>query len=351
MGSKRQASAPPGADHEQAHSYSARLVQPFLRVLRPAGVVPPEWLAALRDLDVDQRIPVAVVHQLLDGLMRAGAERVLGLKAARERSPGEGGALDHAISSAATVRDAIEAACRYMRLVNDGLELRLDLVGDDAVVRFGHPFSLPQVAAEFELGAVFHALRSVWATGAGTGVRVLVPYPAPQDTAEYARTFAGARVEFGFPFAGFAFEARHLDARLASSEARLHEVILRHAEHMLEELPRAGNLTERVRSAIAAELAGGNPSIANVARRFRMSPRTLERRLEREGTTFSVLLDDLRRRMAMRHVGDQDLDLAEVAFLLGFSQTSAFHRAFRRWTGETPLAYRRARRPRRPGEP
>jgi AraC-like DNA-binding protein len=103
-------------------------------------------------------------------------------------------------------------------------------------------------------------------------------------------------------------------------------------------------LTERVRSAIAAELAGGNPTVAYVARRLHMSPRTLERRLERESTTFSAVLEDLRKQLAFRYVGSASLELTEIAFLLGFSQTTAFHRAFKRWTGDTPLKYRDAQR-------
>jgi AraC-like DNA-binding protein len=75
-----------------------------------------------------------------------------------------------------------------------------------------------------------------------------------------------------------------------------------------------------------------------------MSPRTLGRKLEREGTTFKELLDDLRRRLALRYVGASDLALSEIAFLLGFSQAAAFHRAFKRWTSQTPLEYRRANR-------
>ena len=79
-----------------------------------------------------------------------------------------------------------------------------------------------------------------------------------------------------------------------------------------------------------------------------MSTRTLERRLEREGTTFSDLLEDLRRRLALRYVANPAIPLGEIAFLLGFSHTTGFHRAFKRWTGETPLGYRRAQGVRTP---
>jgi AraC-like DNA-binding protein len=71
-----------------------------------------------------------------------------------------------------------------------------------------------------------------------------------------------------------------------------------------------------------------------------MSPRTLGRRLAEEGTTFSELLDDLRRQLALRYVGTETHGLSEVAFLLGFSDVAAFYRAFKRWTGRTPLQYR-----------
>ena len=80
------------------------------------------------------------------------------------------------------------------------------------------------------------------------------------------------------------------------------------------------------------------------AQLLQMSTRTLGRRLEQEGTTFSALLDDLRKRLALRYVATRDLGLSEIAFLLGFSQSGAFHRAFKRWTGHTPLEYRRGLR-------
>jgi AraC-like DNA-binding protein len=331
-------------DAERELTYSVRLTRPFLRVLRPMGSIPRGWAAELEALDIDARLPMAVAHQMLEAVVQVSQDPTLGLKAARERSPGEAGVLDHAISSASTVREAIETASRYVRLVNEALELRLVVVDDTATVRFDNRVPLPRAALEFELGAIYQAFGSLWAAGARDRLRVLIGHEAPADLEEYTRTFGSATLEFGAPFYGFSFDAARLEAGLVSSESRLHDVILKHAEKMLEELPRKRNLAERVRSAIAAELEGGNPSVVQVARRFHMSPRTLERRLEREGAMFSNLLEEVRRTLALRYVARQDLELAEIAFLLGYSQTTAFHRAFKRWTGETPLQYRRARR-------
>jgi AraC-like DNA-binding protein len=321
-------------------SYSARLVLPFLRVLRASGKIPSDRLAQLDALDPDRRLPLETVHRMLETAVSMSGDPDIGLKAARECTPGDGGVLDYAISSASTVRDAIDAAVRYVRLVNDALELRFETIGAEAVVRVENRIAMPRAAMDYQMGAIHSGFSHIWASGAAATARVLLSYAAPADTSEYAPTFGNLPIEFGAPFSGFVFDAACLGGRLASADSRLHDVIVRQAEQMLEELPRARPLTERVRSALLIELAGGNPSVTQVAPRLHMSPRTLERRLEREGTTFSNVLDDLRKRLALRYVASKELELAEIAFLLGFSQTTAFHRAFKRWTGETPLNYR-----------
>jgi AraC-like DNA-binding protein len=90
------------------------------------------------------------------------------------------------------------------------------------------------------------------------------------------------------------------------------------------------------------ELAGSNPSATRTAALLHISHRTLSRKLQQEGTTFKELFDDVRRRAALSYVARRDLGLSEIAFLLGFSEAASFHRAFKRWTGQTPLEYRRA---------
>ena len=91
-----------------------------------------------------------------------------------------------------------------------------------------------------------------------------------------------------------------------------------------------------VRAALAIELRGGDPSAERVAAALSMHPKTLTRHLRSEGTTFRRLLDELRRQLAERYLRQAGLSVEEVAFLLGYSEASAFHRAFRRWTGRAP---------------
>jgi YesN/AraC family two-component response regulator len=101
--------------------------------------------------------------------------------------------------------------------------------------------------------------------------------------------------------------------------------------------------TERLRRLVKEELCGGNPTLEHLAARLHMSARTLHRRLGEEGTSFRRVVKELRRELAERHLRERRLAIGEIGFLLGFSEVSAFHRAFKRWTGWPPFAYRRAR--------
>lgn len=112
-----------------------------------------------------------------------------------------------------------------------------------------------------------------------------------------------------------------------------------------EELKKYGSeqsLLQKVKGVITQSLSDGLPSMSDVARRFGLSQRTLHRRLGEEGVTFQTLLDDARRELAMGLLVNSDYSLAEVSFLTGFSEQSAFNRAFKRWSEQTPASYRDA---------
>jgi AraC-like DNA-binding protein len=103
-------------------------------------------------------------------------------------------------------------------------------------------------------------------------------------------------------------------------------------------------MSARVRHAQARGLAAGEASVSAVARVLAVSPRTLQRRLADEGTSFHRLLDDVRREAAERHLDASVLAIGEISFMLGFSEPAAFHRAFKRWHRVTPQTYRARRR-------
>jgi AraC-like DNA-binding protein len=125
------------------------------------------------------------------------------------------------------------------------------------------------------------------------------------------------------------------------AEPRLLAMLSRQLDGFLAAHPDPRRFQARVQQSMTDELPDQEPSVAAVAARLRMSPRTLQRRLQSEGTSFAGLLSELRRDLALRYLRDDRVAIGEVGFLLGFQDVTAFHRAFKRWTGSTPATYRR----------
>ena len=114
----------------------------------------------------------------------------------------------------------------------------------------------------------------------------------------------------------------------------------RYLERVLEEIPQEDGVLASARRAVAESMREGHPYLTRVAKKIAMSPRTLQRQLKEQGMDFKKLVADTRRRFALSYLGNRSNTLTEIAFLLGYSEVSAFNRAFKRWTGSTPLAYR-----------
>jgi AraC-like DNA-binding protein len=321
-----------------------RLVRPFLNVLRKNPHMAGRMLKVLEGLDPDERVPIFTAHQMLERAEAMTADPALGLKASLELGPGDLGAVDYALSSAATVEQSLEIATRYARLINDAMVFSREIIDGRVFVRLANLLVLPRSASEFQLSAVLAMRKTVWPEELSSDLDVWLMGAQPADTSAYSSAFAPARIHFASSFSGFSFDARHLNAPLRATDPKLHEVMRKHMELVLGTLPQLQSYTERVRSLLIRELSGGNATAVHLARLMHTSLSTLGRRLEAEGTTFSAILEDLRRRLALGYLASRQLSVPEVALLTGFSQATAFHRAFRRWTGKTPLQYRRERR-------
>ena len=161
----------------------------------------------------------------------------------------------------------------------------------------------------------------------------------PATTAEHERFFR-APVRFATGENALILADSTLCLPCVAADPALASLLDRYAhEHMPTDASRE-TISDRVRSLLVASLRDGEPSASAVAARMKMSVRTLNRSLAADGTTYRRLLDQLRRDIASRSLADPHSSIAEVAFLLGFAESSAFYRAFRRWTGQTPAEYR-----------
>ena len=133
---------------------------------------------------------------------------------------------------------------------------------------------------------------------------------------------------------------RLLDLPLLKADPVLQDIVEAQVVALLTRLAKAEATADAVRRFLAEELSNGQPRLEQLAARLHMSARTLHRRLEQEGTNFRRILSEARRELALRHLAEQRLAIGEIAFLLGFSEVSAFHRTFKHWAGYAPHAYR-----------
>ena len=322
-------------------TYSAHLVMPFLQVLAPGANFTAEQLSAIGLRDPDDRVPAARAHELLQAAFGRTQDYALGLKAARAITFGDCGALDYMMRSATNVRSACELATRYLRLINDAIDCRLDVQGERALWRMESRVTMPPIAEDFLVAGLYRMHLSDW-LGALPDLECWFTHEAPAQLDEYTNTFGSTRCRFSAPCSGFSFPRQCLDVPLSNADPKLHGVIRSLAEIKLAELPELQTFTQRLRFLLERELLEGKLSCKRIARLMHMSPRTLARKLEAEGTTFYELVDAVRKAAALNHVVRSDVALSELSFSLGFSHVASFHRAFKRWTGQTPADYRRA---------
>jgi AraC-like DNA-binding protein len=157
---------------------------------------------------------------------------------------------------------------------------------------------------------------------------------------EYERFF-GVAPRFGAKANSISLSRETMALPLVAAKAALRPSLLFLCETQLAELDGRQGLTSRARAALLEQIPRGVASRSEVARALGLSERSLNRKLQAEGATYRDVLDDVRRELALAWLADADQAVYEVAFLLGYSEPSTFHRSFRRWTGASPLAWRK----------
>jgi len=328
---------------------SAKIPLLVLAVAEARGVSRNELAAAVGvSLDElakpDARVPLEAELALWSEAARRTGEPLIGLRAAQAWRPGQLDVFEYVCRSAGTLRGATERAVRYNRLLHDIAEFRLEESGDQAHVvhRFRGELKGPtREAAEFTLASVLLASRQ-WTGIPSLRARRVAFMHLESEGLDELRAFFGTKdIELGAPEGRLVLDRSLLDLPLVAADPGLCAILERHADALLAELPKVEGFGVRFRELVAEELRrGGNPTVASVAKRLHMSERSLHRRLASEGTSFRDEVESLRRGLALRYLEESRLQVGEIAFLLGYSEPRAFHRAFKSWTGETPGTYR-----------
>ena len=326
-----------------ALTYFAPTLSIVLDTARACGVDPTpllhKWAIDPRRLsDPRARLRLSQVFGLFADLDRA-LPPAGGLKAGAFWHPNRFGVLGYAWLTSPSLRTAFKRLSRYSRIVSEGARVTVEDGGDQVTLRV--LFREPDCAPWLRMDATLAVLLAMVQSSAGADSRpqrVAVAHPPPADTGPYHALFQ-CPVEFDAPVCAFTVTAEMADAPRTPSPEALDAL---HERAMLEYLAqlREDDVIERVKAVLYRELPSGQLSDAYVARQLFMHPRTLQRRLQAAGTTYKSILTEVRRTLADRYLREGRYTLSEISFLLGFSELSAFSRAFKRWTGQPPRGYR-----------
>jgi AraC-like DNA-binding protein len=311
-------------------------------MLREIGIAP-EQLA-----DADARLPAELAFRVMEEAPRRTNDPLFALHAPAAIPAGAAEVLEFVGRSSRTVGELLSRVARYYALLDDRSEARLETHDAHADARFfvratAKPLA-PRAATELLFAYLFERARAL--TGNDLALRAVhFQAEGPSDATGY-ESFFHAPVRFSQPANELVIDRASLDVPILTADAALASFLDRQAEILLARTassprPDDDSLVDRVRRLVADTLQDGDLPIDVAAKRLAVSPRTLQRRLGEASTTYAELNESVRRELATQYLANPALAIAEIAYLLGFSQTSAFHRAFKRWTGHTPVEHRR----------
>ncbi len=293
--------------------------------------------------DPDARIPADAADAVWREASLASGDPALALHAAESTPFGAFRVLDFLGATGATVGEGLERVAAYFPLVDPRGTISVEPARDAVALVFRSAAGpVPPPAQEYTLAILVSRVRHLSAAPPALGVSFT--FARPPTAAEHARVL-GVEPAFGAPEPCLTVPRPAWDGPTRASDPGLFAALDAHARALVERAAPSADAAAQVRAAIAAELPGREPALAPVARRLGTSARTLQRRLRDGGTTFAALLDAVRRERAEGFLRAPDVSIAEVSWLLGFAEQSAFTRAFRRWTGVAPTDWRRSPAP------
>ena len=284
------------------------------------------------------QVPMPLWQSLLQRADRALQRPALGLEIAAGISPRHFGVVGYAALACTTLGEALQRLERFHALVYDVNPAQLRLEGEQVIVEWGIACGCPgQLVDETGVAALVQLARNM--TGQALPVSAVhFVNPPPADLAPYT-AFFGCPVRFAQRSTRIVLPLHYLQLPLRQADPALLALLDAQAEGFLRQ-QQQGGLLQQCQQALIPLLRDGRASLADLASQLHRSPRTLQRHLGEQGLSFQQLLDDTRRQLAEGYLQDAQLPLSEIAALLGFSEQSAFSRAFAKWHGQSPLRWR-----------
>lgn len=296
----------------------------------------PDVLEALAPYSSSHRIPLELFFQQLDRIHMLHPVPALGLRIGRCAKPEHFGVVGYLVASCNSLGQGLMRYRRFQTLLLSNLAVRVSQRGD--VLRFSWRKG-PPIANELAVAAFVNLMQALIGRDIPPAA-VEFPHERPPQPAIH-EALLGCPVRYGGNAISLEIPASLMAMRVVSSDPYMRALFEQQAAAQLEQQPKPDRFLDELQRCIGDALQDGEPSAEQLARQMKCSLRSFYRELAKHGLRYRALLGDTRFRLARIYLADARLSLAEIALLLGYSEQSAFTRAFRGWTGSTPLAYRR----------
>lgn len=296
--------------------------------------------------DPNKRIPYEEFRRVCNLARDQLNEPTLGIKLGKRVKPSHLGAWGYALMSCSNAEEAMEHCIRYSSIAVEATHITFENRHDEFVrilkSNLPNNQSIGQLQNELSQTILITLVR--WFTNEKNLIPKWVSFQhsKPNDISEYENTFK-CPIKFDAEETAIAINTFQSNLKLTHSDSQLHSImegvcakLLNEQGHSLE--PSWLSIT---RSTIINSLQQGIPNLEAAAKAACISSEELKRNLAQRGESFRSFVDNLRRGLVMGYIHDPSLSIADIASLLGFSEQSAFQRAFKRWTGETPGEYRK----------
>jgi AraC-like DNA-binding protein len=287
-----------------------------------------------------------VYRGLLKRAIALTGDQALGLRCGLHASESAFDLLAPLVAHVPSLRHALQETRQFQALAFDGACFHLTEVAGVACLRSEFPRShesSDRSLAEFLIAGFMRMLRA-FGCARGDLYAARFEHRRPSYYHVYTEAFEG-KERFSEPFTGVEFSAHLLDRPHLHANAALQTLVHAQAEQRLWRISRPTGLIDRLRTYLLSQPAGRVPDMAVAARGLGVSVRTLRRRLAEAGQSYRALTQEMQGERACMMLRNPDFTVQAVADVLGFTDTTAFHRAFRRWTGLTACEYRHAPQP------
>ena len=287
----------------------------------------------------DARVSLATFHKLWHLASQNLNDPAIGLHMGEHLDSSRMGVIGHIVYNNRTLEQALLQYTRLSTLVNEGVTSYFSIKGEEAILEFHcedefyNKSNMERMLALSITRAKRYVSEKIYL------VQVGFSHAKPEYSDEYDRIFQ-CPVKFSQPHCYVSFHSGFLDFELPQRNPYLHKALTRQVEALRQKLSLRRAVSHKVKNLVQKRLSSGEIDAEKIAEKLNMSRHTLYRKLKQEGKSFQDLVEAVRKEKAVAYLQKDKYSLSEIAFLLGFSELSAFSRAFKRWTGKSPAQFR-----------